>query len=257
MTRRHILFPCGTDRLCGSVDHADGATGLLIVTGGNETRAGAFCGQAELAARIAARGFPVFRFDRRGVGDSEGLNRDFRDSAADIAAAMTAFRSVATVTRIVGFGNCDAASALMLSGGAGCDALVLANPWTFDTDQSSAPPPQAIRQRYGQKLTNPAEILRLLRGQVSLGKLAKGLLRAMRPAAPASSLAQEMIAGLARFNGPVNFLIAGRDRTGLAFEAVWDKHDPRISRCEDATHGFAEPHARDWLANQLEQALNV
>ena len=52
--------------------------GLLLVTGGNEVRSGAFSGQAQLAARIARKGFPVFRFDRRGVGDSDGENKGFR-----------------------------------------------------------------------------------------------------------------------------------------------------------------------------------
>ncbi len=77
------------------------------MSGGNETRAGAFSGQAELAARIAEAGFPVFRFDRRGVGDSEGDNLGFRHSAADIAAARTAFRQACpALTRIAAFGNC-------------------------------------------------------------------------------------------------------------------------------------------------------
>ncbi len=56
----------------GTLDDAPGTTGLLIVSGGNEVRAGAFAGQARLAAEIAAAGHPVFRFDRRGVGDSTG-----------------------------------------------------------------------------------------------------------------------------------------------------------------------------------------
>ena len=67
-------------------------------------------------ATIAAAGFPVFRFDRRGIGDSEGDNRDFRKSSKDIAAALLAFRAIAPqVQRVTGFGNCDAASAPLAS----------------------------------------------------------------------------------------------------------------------------------------------
>ena len=68
MARRHITFPCEGAWLFGSLDEAPGAVGLLLVSGGREIRSGAFAGQARLAAEVAAAGFPVLRFDRRGVG---------------------------------------------------------------------------------------------------------------------------------------------------------------------------------------------
>ncbi|OZA91133.1 MAG: esterase, partial [Erythrobacter sp. 34-65-8] len=90
MSRLALTFECQGQALAGTLDTAPGKTGLLIVSGGNEIRAGAFSGQARLAAQIAGAGFPVFRFDRRGVGDSEGENKGFRHSAKDIAAALEA-----------------------------------------------------------------------------------------------------------------------------------------------------------------------
>jgi exosortase A-associated hydrolase 1 len=255
MSRRHLCFQCEDDTLVGTLDDAPGATGLLIVSGGNEIRTGAFAGQAQLAARIAAAGHPVFRFDRRGVGDSTGENRGFRDSPPDIATALAAFRAERPgLERIVGFGNCDAASALMLSSGAGCDALVLANPWTIE-DDDDVPPPAAIRARYAAKLRDPKELLRLATGKVSLGKLARGIGRAASGSSRASALAEEMKAGLGRFAGPVQFLVAERDRTALAFLAVWEASDPRLARCAGASHAFAEPASRDWLFEQVNAAL--
>ena len=119
------------------------------MSGGNEVRAGAFNGASRLAGEIAAKGFPVFRFDRRGVGDSEGENRGYRKSRKDIAAALLAFRALAPqVERVVAFGNCDAATALMLASGAECDALVLSNPWAIDDETDTTPSPAAIRSRY-------------------------------------------------------------------------------------------------------------
>lgn len=251
MSRRHLTFACEGALLAGTLDEAAGTTGLLIVSGGNETRAGAFSGQAELAARITAAGFPVFRFDRRGVGDSDGENPGFRRSAPDIAAALAAFREAAPgVTRIAAFGNCDAASALMLAGGAGFDALALGNPWTIESDDG-APPPQAVRARYATKLRNPREVLRLVTGKVSFAKLAGGLKQALRPAPGPTGLAGEIAAGLARFNGHSAILLAGRDRTAQAFEAGWDAADPRIARCPGATHAFAEEASREWLFSRL------
>ena len=253
--RRHLAFDCSGVTLAGSLDEADGSAGLLWVGGGNEIRSGAFAGQAQLAARIARAGFPVFRFDRRGVGDSEGDNRGFRASGGDIEAAAAAFRAhCPRLRRIVAFGNCDAASALMLGGGVAADALVLANPWTIE-DEEDAPPPAAVRARYAGKLKDPREWLRLFTGRISLTKLARGLVRAATPAAPPTTLAQEIGAGLGKFGGAVRILVAENDRTAQAFLAHWDRGDARLRRCVGASHAFVEPHAREWLLAELTAML--
>lgn len=260
MSRLPCTFECDGQMLAGTLDTAPGATGLLIVTGGNEIRSGAFGGQADMAARIAAAGFPVFRFDRRGVGDSEGENSGFRHSAEDIASALAAFRAMAPqVTRMIAFGNCDAASALMLAGGAQVEGLVLSNPWTIEDDDTagSTPPPEAVRARYLEKLKNPREIMRLLGGGVNLGKLARGVIHALKPPPPPSTLAQEMAAGLAGFGGEVRILLATADRTAQVFESAWLKVDPRIRRCEGAGHAYVEPEHRYWLEAQLLEALRA
>ncbi|GAA0280105.1 hypothetical protein GCM10009127_21540 [Alteraurantiacibacter aestuarii] len=253
MSRRHFTFPCAGEELAATLDDANGAAGLLLVTGGNETRAGAFSGQAQLAARIAAAGYPVMRFDRRGVGDSSGENCGFEASHEDIAAAISAFRDRKPgPLRIVGFGNCDAASALMLMGGAGCDALILANPWTFDADDAdAAPPPAAIRSRYAAKLRNPRELVRLVTGGVSLAKLAGGLRRALSPPPPPSSLVELLRGGMRQSTLPATYLVAQTDRTGQAFMAACPESKDAWQICENAGHSFSEPHARDWLFNQL------
>jgi len=263
MSRLPLSFGCGQLRLAATLDTAPGTTGLLIVSGGNEIRSGAFSGQAQLAARIARAGFPVFRFDRRGVGDSEGENRGFRHSAKDIAAALDSFRAIAPqVSRVVAFGNCDAASALMLAGGAGLAGLVLSNPWTIEQeaggeDSDTAPPPAAIRARYLEKLANPREIARLLRGGVDLRKLARGLVRSVGPAPAPTSLAGEMRAGLVDYAGDVRILLATADRTAQVFEAAWDRNDPRIRRCEGAGHAYVEPEHAAWLESQILSALRA
>lgn len=262
MSRLHLNFACGSFTLAGSLDTAPGTTGLLLVTGGNELRSGAFLGQAQLAADIARAGFPVFRFDRRGIGDSEGENRGFRKSAKDIAAALEAFRAITPqLSRVVGLGNCDAASALMLAGGAGCDGLILSNPWTIEEeagaeeDAGAQPSSDAIRARYADKLRNPAELKRLLTGGVNLGKLASGLLSSLRPAKAKTGLAQQMQDGVADYSGPVSILLAGADRTAQEFARHWDSSDDRIARCEGASHAYVEDHAREWFKAEILKAL--
>ena len=255
MSRRHVTFDCEGSTLVGTLDAGSGATGLLIVSGGNELRSGAWAGQALLAARLAAQGVPVFRFDRRGVGDSDGPNGEFRSSGPDIAAALAAFREAAPqLQRVVGFGNCDAASALMLTKGAGFDALILSNPWTFESEEA-APPPAVLREHYRQRLASPAALKRLLTGQVSPRKLVGSLVAALRPAPAPSSLAQEMAQGLKAFAGPATILIAERDRTAQAFLAAWDVRDQRIRRCPQASHSYVEPEAFAWLEERVLDVL--
>lgn len=257
MSRRHVTFECESSLLLGTLDEAEGSTGLLLVTGGNEIRSGAWDGQAKFAARIAAAGFPVFRFDRRGVGDSEGANAGFRGSAPDIAAALAAFRAECPgLSRIVGMGNCDAASALMLNYGAGLDALVLCNPWTIE-DNNAPPPPAAVRDHYRRRLTDPAAIRRLLTGGVSLRKLAASLFKAAAPPPSPSGLTSEMADGISGFAGPVRFLLAGRDRTAQAFLSNWNSRDARLRHCPNATHSFVEPEAQDWLVDQALEMLRA
>jgi exosortase A-associated hydrolase 1 len=255
VSRRHLTFTCEGARLAATLDEGNLSTGLLLVSGGNEIRSGAWSGQAQIAATIANEGFPVFRFDRRGVGDIEGANGEFTASGADIAAARDAFRSEAPhLERIVGFGNCDAASALMLNEGCGLDALVLSNPWTFE-DAEAPPPPDAVRAHYRQRLGDPAAIKRLLTGQVSIAKLFASLMSSLRPAPPPSTLAENMATGIARFEGQVSILIADRDRTGQAFLSSWRKGDPRILRCKGATHSYVEAASREWLAERVLEVL--
>ena len=242
MTRRFFSFDCLGAALHATLDEGDAATGLLVVSGGTAARSGAFGWQARLAAHIAAAGFPVFRFDRRGVGDSEGDDPGFRASTPDIAAAVRSFRSEAPhVRRIVGFGNCDAASALMLGEGAGLDALVLANPWTFDEGRESEHPPATVRSRLVQKIRRPSEWKRLAKGEMGFSSIRRTAIQAVRRAEPASHLMQEMEAGLARFPGTVRLLIAGRDRTAQAFRHAYGGDAP-LQVIGDADHAFsAEP----------------
>jgi exosortase A-associated hydrolase 1 len=259
--RRLIAFPCEGDTLAGTLDEADGATGLLIVSGGSEIRIGAHRGMALLAQRIAAAGHPVLRYDRRGIGDSTGHDRGFDDSAADIAAAVAAFRREAPhVARIVAFGNCDAASALALHGH-GVDAYALANPWVIEpTDE--LPPAGAIRQRYAERLRDPRAWLRLVSGGVDLRKLARGLRKASRaPDAPAG-LAARIAAVLDAKDAPVAILLARRDNTAIAFAQVWatESFAPlhqrlTLDQCETDSHSFHRPADKAWLEERLLAAL--
>ena len=90
--RRLLTFPCEGAELAASLDDAGGATGLLMVTGGSQTRIGSHRMYERLAKTLAENGFPCFRYDRRGVGDSAGEDPGFKGSGPDLKAAAAAFR---------------------------------------------------------------------------------------------------------------------------------------------------------------------
>lgn len=255
MKRRHLTFDVDGTSCAATLDEADELIGLLIVTGGNEVRAGAFGGQAAIAAKIAERGYPVFRFDRRGVGDSEGVNTGFRGSGPDIRAAAEAFNEqMPHLRRIVAFGNCDAASALVLLNDLKLCLYVIANPWIFSTvDEEEKLSPAAVRKRYAARLRDPRHLCRLLRGQVSLRKLWVGIKRALSNKT-ASTRPNAIMSVIARLQSPIRILIGGRDRTGNAFLEKWNTEDTRIAVHPDADHAFSGD-AQKWLEDQLVDAL--
>jgi exosortase A-associated hydrolase 1 len=267
--RQIVSFPCAGEILSGTVDMANGTTGLLVVSGGNEIRSGAYAGQSRMAAHFASLGVPVFRFDSRGVGDSSGSNRGFEHSADDIKAAIAAFRtSVPQMTHIWAFGNCDAAASLLLyPEQSAFSALILANIWSIDptpdAGETPAPNVAAIRARYWNRLKNPRSLIDLLTGKIDLRKLLGGLKSASAPAVQ-SQLGKRLADALANSAVPIDILIAERDTTAIAFMSAWKSRDferarrnadIHVSICATASHSFADPTTRSWLYAHIEAAL--
>jgi exosortase A-associated hydrolase 1 len=277
--RRHLSFECAGETLVGTLDGAKGATrGLIIISGGNEIRSGGHRGMTFLAQdllkMLANDSVAVFRFDRRGIGDSSGENSGFLGSNDDLAAAIAAFRAACpNLAKITGLGLCDAAAALILHSAADAlDQRILLNPWTLETaaqsgasdsDTSPAlPPAAAIRARYLAKLKNPKELWRLISGKVNLRKLWRGLRQAKASAAhgSADSLAGKMRAGLSQIAEPVIILIAQKDTTAMAFMAQWNSRDwadvrgnasVRLIERDTASHSFASAEDAAWLRDQV------
>ena len=255
--RRVMCFPCAGDTLFATLDEAPGKTGLLIVSGGNEIRIGAHRGMALLAQRLAARGIPVFRFDRRGIGDSTGSNGGFLSSGPDIGCAAATFSAEAGIEQLVAFGNCDAATALALFGQtAGIDRLILANPWLVEPTDD-LPPAAAIRSRYAEKLKDPRELWRLVSGGVNIAKLAKGLTRVAATSAESNDLALRVAAALAQWQDRATILLATGDATAIAYRDAIARTGLTLPNftCETASHSFAREGDAAWLEERIVAAL--
>ena len=243
--RRLIGFDCVGAEAGAALDDAPGSTGLLFVSGGSQTRIGSHRMAERLAATLAEAGYPCFRFDRRGVGDSAGEDPGFRGSSQDITAAAFAFRREAPqVEHMFGLGLCDGAAALALYGAqAGLSGLVLLNPWLVEAEEN-APAPAAIRAHYRDRLLSLDGWKRLLTGGVKLGKLLGGLRKASDT--KGSPLASEIAASLRAGDLPTEVILSRGDATAAAAAAELKSSQfsgliGHVHTISSDSHTFARP----------------
>lgn len=262
--RRLLTVTCERALLGATIDGDRGSTGLLFVTGGTQTRIGSHRLFERLAADLGAAGHPCFRFDRRGVGDSEGMDPGWRGSGPDIKAAAAAFRRERRgLDRIVGLGLCDGASALALHGaGAGLQGAILVNPW-FVESEADAPPAAAIKDHYRKRLLSTEGWKKIASGSVDYKKLLRGVRKIAAPGE--STLGDELASAIEQDQIPVALVLAGGDATAIAAAEIWNsKRFARIRessaapfRIESDSHTFARAGDAEALLQACLTALNM
>lgn len=230
-----VVFECEGDRLVGiaTEPQAAHATGVLIVVGGPQYRAGSHRQFTLLARQLAQHGIPAFRFDYRGMGDSEGEPRNFEGVDADVRSAIDAFmRQVPSLRQVVVWGLCDAASAATYYGHADARVagLALANPWVHSPAGAAR---AKLKHYYLRRLLQRSFWTKLLSGKVQVGaslgdlrnsaKLANGESgevaagTAWDPRHGQDGYVERMLQGLRRFEGRVLLLLSGNDLTAQEF----------------------------------------
>ena len=176
-----------------------------------------------LARALAAAGFPAFRFDYRGMGDSVGETRTFEHIRTDIFAAMDAFQTESGIARVVLWGLCDGASAAWMDGAddSRVAGIVALNPWARSPQGEAA---TRLKHYYLRRLLSPEFWRKVLSGRFSLrqraGELAGAVQSATRPANAGSAIEylQRMEDGWRRFTAPVLVILSGNDYTAREFE---------------------------------------
>ena len=262
-----VVFPCEGSRLVGiaALPARPAATGVLIIVGGPQYRAGSHRQFTLLARHLAGLGIASLRFDYRGMGDSEGEKRSFNQINADIGAALETFLRLApAIERIALWGLCDAASAAMCYAptDARVEQLILLNPWL----QSS---PNVARTRL--RLYYPARLgqmnfwAKLLALEVDIPVTIRGFLDDLKstfhwqgkPGNAVNSVADEhMLAGLEQFGGQVLFIMSEKDLTAGIFRAQVEHERRWQQACQAATfldipgadHTFSTRKFRDQVA---------
>jgi uncharacterized protein len=226
-----VVFACEGEQLVGCLHPAaratpggDGRTGVVIIVGGPQYRAGSHRQYIHLARALSQAGYPTLRFDVRGMGDSTGEARNLMHITPDIGAAVDELqRRAPGVTRVVLWGLCGGASAALLYLHDRQDrriaGLCLVNPWVR-TEQTEAR--TQLKHYYTARLRQREFWLKLLRGGVALRaarELAGAVSKARRPerAPVEAGFLDRMRAAWLAFDGPVLVALSGRDFTAKEF----------------------------------------
>ena len=232
-TEAPVVFECAGEKLVGILHGCDGrcSVGIVIVVGGPQYRVGSHRQFVHIARALAAAGYPVFRFDYRGMGDSNGEPRSFEAVDDDIRSAVDSLiEAEPTLNTIVLLGLCDAASASLMYCGMDqrIGGLILLNPWVRTPEGEAK---SYLRHYYLQRLMQRSFWRKVFSGEFRLGQSIRGLHQHIRDARyPRKLMASErgnsrhnlsfierMRSGIASFGNPILFLISEKDLTAQEF----------------------------------------
>jgi exosortase A-associated hydrolase 1 len=265
-----VCVECCGQRLTGIVvkPSRPEKTGLVIVVGGPQYRAGSHRQFTLLARKLADNGIASVRFDYRGMGDSEGDVRNFENVDDDIRAAADAlFAHVPELRRIALWGLCDAASAALYYGPTDdrVSDLILLNPWVHSPVGAAK---ARIRHYYLTRLMQRSFWQKLLSGRVKLGGSIRDIANAIPntvesinpdPRHGGPGYIDRMLAAFNRFSGKAHIILSGKDLTAQQFEQLvaGDRRWQRVcskdgvirEKLLDANHTFSSRSWREQVEN--------
>jgi exosortase A-associated hydrolase 1 len=239
--------------------------GVVIVVGGPQYRVGSHRQFVLLARALASEGVACFRFDYRGMGDSEGEPVSFETAVPDVRAAIVAFRTwLPGLRHVVLWGLCDGASlGTFAAAGAGVSGLALFNPWVRSEQLKLK---STLRFHYAGRLADRDFWVRLLKGRVRIRAAVAGLVDAVgrsfgqRKAVSrdADDLATRVGRCIAAGGQPTLVVLSANDQTAAEFrlaaaapgalaDALRSRWVERVDVAE-ADHTFSSERWRDRAA---------
>jgi len=281
MSSEACLIQCEGCQLVGILHRPVTATcsiGVVVIVGGPQYRVGSHRQFILLARALAGAGYPVLRFDYRGMGDSEGELRGFEHIDSDVCCAIDALLERATqVRQVVLWGLCDGASAACFYAARDqrVRGVVLLNPWVRGAQTQAR---SLLFSYYRARLFNRQAWRELLQQRARLGKalisfartatlaIGKGRAEAQggtnagssSSGKPSQALLPRVAAGLEKFEGAILLVISGADLTGAEFMQGVVQHrslrrrlaKPNVTRqvLQSADHTFSTTDWRDQVA---------
>jgi uncharacterized protein len=247
--QRALRFVCAGSSLVGVVDLPERPTGrgVLLLADSEQYRIGGHRQLTLLSRLLAKLGVPVMRFDRRGMGDSDGAPRGYDAIEDDIRAAMKEFSIQAPdmkETVIIGLGDAALAAALYAPLDERICALVLLNPLPGRPIDAAEP----LRHHYLARLGEVAFWKQVARGELALSGRASALPGAGR--VQRHALPRQIAASLSRFQGRLLLVLDEEDLAARQFARVLARHDARFRSVEvaRANHTFSSGVSRAAVA---------
>ena len=278
MNEKPVVIDSSSHPLIGMLHPASGnqELGILVmVAGGPQYRIGGHRQLVLWARKFAANGFPVFRFDFSGMGDSYGEYLGFEDVEGDIRAALDRFfEEMPSLKQVVLWGECNACSASLLYAHKDprIKGIVMLNPWVR-TEQGQAR--AVVKHYYLNRLMQRSfwakvfglkfDVVGSIRSacqMIALARSKNNSSEIVRPNASAVAdsrpLPDRMLDGLSRFKGKIMLVMSGRDLISKEFDVllqdqpVWSKYLAACSLVRHdlpyADHTFSTGEWRDQVA---------
>jgi exosortase A-associated hydrolase 1 len=280
MNETPIVFESAGHPLVGMLHPATGnpEIGVLVmVAGGPQYRIGGHRQLVLWARKFSRQGFPVFRFDFSGMGDSYGEYVGFENVEDDIRNALDRFfEATPSLKQVVLWGECNACSSSLFYAhkDARVKGIVMLNPWVrTEEGQAKAIVKHYYLDRLKQRsfwvkvfslkfdfigsLKSALKMISLAQGQSSstidtTKKQANSEVDRSKP------LPDRMLDGLSRFKGRIMLVMSGRDMISKEFddllqaEPAWQE---RLAACslvrhdlQYADHTFSSSVWRDQVA---------
>jgi uncharacterized protein len=265
-----IVWQCGEDwcvgqlHLTADTSPSQPETGILIISGGTQTRVGAHRGLWQMACDLVAPHRAILRFDPRGRGDSTGQPGSFEELDDDILCAVQELRRACPgIKHLVLLGHCDGASAALLAVGSGLavDQLILINPWAR-TEQTAAA--AAIQHNYGVKMRDLATWKRVITGQVNIKSAIASIFNGLKVrftsnSGNATDFVGRMSTAWIEAKCKISVVHGTTDATAQEFEFVcksWQREAPlAFYPVAGGDHSFSTPEQHHAALAQIELAL--
>lgn len=228
-----LTFNCQGENLVAVLHNpaSESKRALLVVVGGPQYRAGSHREFVLLARALAKSGYPVFRFDYRGMGDSEGDYTGFDNIQGDIKAAIDTLQAnMPKVEEVVIWGLCDAATAAAFHAVSDprVGGLVMANPWVRSEEGEAK---AFLKHYYLKRILSLGFWKKVVRGELNVAQSVSSLQSNVKMAtgaeqgksgtqtgSPRDNLATRLEHSLREFKGQVLFILSGNDLTAAEFK---------------------------------------
>ena len=206
---------------------------VMVVAGGPQYRVGRARQLVTYSRRLANEGYPVLRFDYRGLGDSAGKFLGFESIDADIKSAIDALTTqTPEVENIILWGECNSASAIMMYAWQDprVKGMIICNPWVYDESTQAK---TFIKYYFLRRLQEKSFWLKFFKGQFNIWKSLISIFdlwhRSKQPKTTqqlptqnyhALPYQEKMLEGFSRFTGKTLLIKETLSLTGKEFELL-------------------------------------